>query len=525
MKNLVLTFLAVVSLLLGVSVTSGVQMATAQVETNAASYGADANPTGNSIGGGAGYNNIVDPSTANYTVTTKTQLLNALSKATPGQIIYVDDSAEIDLSGSHDIIVPIGVTLASGRGRDSSLGGLIYTSTMTYHYDQLFRPNDHVTFSGLRLRGPDGSIGSNGADPTITGIWCAQHHGLVVENCEIYQWTFAGISIYTDGLSGLSSSDKGYVHHCYFHHNRRDGYGYGVSVGLASALIEANYFDYGRHFIEGERGTPPTNYEVRYNIFGPNCTHTMVDCHGGNDDPSYGFDDGPDPMVPAGGTLLIHHNTFESGTQASVGIRGVPATICSVYSNWTYWIQKYSMTAFKQRLDNLGLTPYVNMEVYDNWYGTTPPPVTNQPPVLDAIGNKAVVVGDILTFTVSASDPDGDALTYLASNLPQGATFAPATRTFYWTPGDGQNRVYVYVHFQVSDGNLTDSEDITITVTANSTIQADINADGFVNSLDMIRVGQHWGETGSAGWIREDINQDGMVNVLDATLLGQHWTG
>jgi hypothetical protein len=41
----------------------------------------------------------------------------------------------------------------------------------------------------------------------------------------------------------------------------------------------------------------------------------------------------------------------------------------------------------------------------------------------------------------------------------------------------------------------------------------------------MIRVGQHWNETGASGWIPEDINNDGTVNVLDATLIGQNWTG
>jgi hypothetical protein len=165
------------------------------------------------------------------------------------------------------------------------------------------------------------------------------------------------------------------------------------------------------------------------------------------------------------------------------------------------------------------------MSVYDNWWGTTAPPSTNRAPVLNAVGNKTVSETTALTFAVSATDLDGDALTYSASNLPVGATFNAMTRTFSWTPVSGQSGVYTSVRFQVSDGKATDSEDITITVTASSSLQGDVNGDGAVNALDMIRVGQHWGETGVGGWIREDINQDGTVNVLDATLVGQHWTG
>lgn len=90
----------------------------------------------------------------------------------------------------------------------------------------------------------------------------------------------------------------------------------------------------------------------------------------------------------------------------------------------------------------------------------------NDPPVLDPIGDKTVSEGTLLEFTVSASDPDGDPLTYSASNLPSGATFDTNTRVFSWTPTAGQAGVYPGVHFEVTDGDLTDSEDITITVTA-----------------------------------------------------------
>ncbi len=147
----------------------------------------------------------------------------------------------------------------------------------------------------------------------------------------------------------------------------------------------------------------------------------------------------------------------------------------------------------------------------------------NRPPVLNPIGAKSVNEGEPLQFTISATDPDGDPLTYSASNLPQGASFDSGTQTFPWTPRYDQAGVYT-VHFEVTDGELTDTEDITITV-----IQLyedwDVNGDSAANVLDMISVGQHWGETGLTGWIREDANEDGTVNVLDMIIIGQHWTG
>ena len=44
--------------------------------------------------------------------------------------------------------------------------------------------------------------------------------------------------------------------------------------------------------------------------------------------------------------------------------------------------------------------------------------------MLSPIGSKSVAEGETLTFTVTATDPDGDALTYSASNLPVKDPFA-----------------------------------------------------------------------------------------------------
>ena len=91
----------------------------------------------------------------------------------------------------------------------------------------------------------------------------------------------------------------------------------------------------------------------------------------------------------------------------------------------------------------------------------------NQPPVLDPIGDKTVSEGQLLQFTVTATDPDGDDLTFSASNLPPGATFTTSTATFSWTPGFSDAGNYPDVEFTVTDDGdpmELDVELITITV-------------------------------------------------------------
>ena len=53
----------------------------------------------------------------------------------------------------------------------------------------------------------------------------------------------------------------------------------------------------------------------------------------------------------------------------------------------------------------------------------------------------------------------------------------------------------------------------------------DVNWDGYVNILDLILIGQWWGETGTPCWIPSDVYCDGIINILDMILVGQHWTG
>lgn len=95
--------------------------------------------------------------------------------------------------------------------------------------------------------------------------------------------------------------------------------------------------------------------------------------------------------------------------------------------------------------------------------GTASVSTTNNPPVFTAVNDKSVNEGETLTFTVSATDPENDVLTYGIINKPSGADFNSSTRTFTWTPNFNQQGSYA-VTFTVSDGVNTVTLTVTITV-------------------------------------------------------------
>ena len=90
----------------------------------------------------------------------------------------------------------------------------------------------------------------------------------------------------------------------------------------------------------------------------------------------------------------------------------------------------------------------------------------NQPPVLSTIGDRTVIVGATLQFTVNASDPDDDPLIYSVTPLPANAAFDASTRVFAFTPVGSQVGSFGLT-IAVSDGKGgTASETIRVTVRA-----------------------------------------------------------
>lgn len=89
--------------------------------------------------------------------------------------------------------------------------------------------------------------------------------------------------------------------------------------------------------------------------------------------------------------------------------------------------------------------------------------IVDAAPVISPLADPVVDEGERLTFTVAASDADGDPIELSASGLPEGAAFHAPTGSFAWTPGFDQAGTYD-VTFTATDGLGTDVETVTITV-------------------------------------------------------------
>ena len=99
----------------------------------------------------------------------------------------------------------------------------------------------------------------------------------------------------------------------------------------------------------------------------------------------------------------------------------------------------------------------------------TPPTPSNQSPTLTAIADKTIEENQTLSFILSATDPDGDTLTYAVADNPAGS--ALTGNSFSWTPTPAQVGSYT-PFFTVSDGKGgTNSKSVTITVVDPGTAQ------------------------------------------------------
>lgn len=303
--------------------------------------GALGNPTGKALGGGKSYRSwVARPS---IQVTSRSDLVTALEQAKSGDIVYVSDEAEIDLTGLWELPIRSGVTLSSGRGREGSLGALLYTQDDTeYGNKALFHVSgDDARITGLRIRGP---MSDKLPPPEVSEGYDSRGIRITGENVEIDNndiWNFSRSVILIHKREGIHFV---HVHHNYIHHSSRMfyhpdcdrrnsggaflcGISYGVSVGnVKNAIIEANIFSHHRHAING--GSPNTNYEARYNLVLKTFYSHPFDVHGicqsERCEKSCLWPDQSCSGYIAGEKILVHQNTFLNSGAPAVKIRAKP---------------------------------------------------------------------------------------------------------------------------------------------------------------------------------------------------------
>jgi hypothetical protein len=97
------------------------------------------------------------------------------------------------------------------------------------------------------------------------------------------------------------------------------------------------------------------------------------------------------------------------------------------------------------------------------------PPTTNRPPTITGSPPTTATQGTLYTFTPTASDPDGNTLTFSIANRPTWATFNSTNGRLQGTPGASHIRTYGNIVISVSDGTAsTPLPEFSITVASSN---------------------------------------------------------
>lgn len=214
-------------------------------------------------------------------------------------------------------------------------------------------------------------------------------------------------------------------------------------------------------------------------------------------------------VVRSDGKYLLRDNAW---TSKSRNLNNDPPT-------WNYWINFFDSNTTGQYIVTLA-----------------PPVLGPVPPKFTPMNNITTSEGRLVSFPVSALDPNGDVVTLSVSGIPLGAGFVDngnGSGLFTWTPGQGQAGHYSVTFNAADTGGLTSSMTVLMTVSGIT----DSDGDGMDDAWEIRHFGNlsHDGKTDTDGdgvsdlqeylngtdpnfAAHGDVNGDGVVNMADVLL-------
>lgn len=293
---------------------------------------------GTTIGGGEGYRPDLHPAEADREVSTKSQLLSALSSS--ASVIAIADGAQINMTGTNMTNVR-NKKLVSYRGWDGKDGALIYTNTSGYvgsRPSTVFYADGASAspeFHNLRIAGSHRNnrnwlpAGTTNYNRNLSRAIMLRGPGGRVSNCQI--WGFPWNQVHLKGRPGRITNAE--VDHCMLWRGKQIGYGYGVDVWRGMGRLHHNYYNEFRGSVDGF-GHTNTGYIAEDEIHGPEHYRHQYDMHCLTENRSGSSTVArthPEYGLRAGGRMEIRrcqfaaHRNNRGGGMNAIAIRGEPS--------------------------------------------------------------------------------------------------------------------------------------------------------------------------------------------------------
>jgi hypothetical protein len=168
-----------------------------------------------------------------------------------------------------------------------------------------------------------------------------------------------------------------------------------------------------------------------------------------------------------------------------------------------------------------------------NWFTfETAPAGDNSPPLISDVAIASSSPMDTVAgfgwenITCSVIDDSAVSSVFLNITYPDGSTINVSMNNIMSTD------VYCYNTSFLQSGNYSyfiwsndtnDNSNKSCTYNFSLAPNWDINKDGYCNILDINLISNHYGESGSTGWIREDVDNNGEIQILDFVFVSDHY--